>query len=188
MNPFPSDQVLVEAARSGDPMSFGELVRRHQTRIQRYFNLSHSAEDAQDLTQETFFRAWKSLGTYCSDWSFSTWLLAIAHQQNALFFRKRSKSVSEHPFPQNVDFEEWGLGTEDDALQEMERREDAQNLWEIIRTHLSAEQSEILWLFYVEEKPQSEIAQITGRTVAGIKTLLFRARNELENILKVGQE
>ncbi|MBE6425274.1 MAG: RNA polymerase sigma factor [Thermoguttaceae bacterium] len=188
MNPNPSDLTLVEASQSGDTASFGELVRRYQTRIQRYFMLVHSVENAQDLTQETFLRAWRSLGTYRSDWNFSTWLFAIAHQQNALFFRRKAKLPTVQFFSQNAELEVQVTGTEDGALQEMERQEEVRDLWKTIRTHLSAEKAEILWLFYVEEKPQFEIARIMDRTAAGVKTLLFRARNELEDILKVGQE
>lgn len=181
-----SDFDLVQTALKGDLTSFEELVRRFQTRILRYFLLHHQMEDAQDLTQETFLAAWKSLKTYNPKWQFSTWILAIAHQNNALFFRNRAHSIRPMTVNPGEDFqiEELEKPVEHTEFQALVEAESAANLWNRIRQNIPREQAEILWLFYVEEKSQQEIAAITQRTVSGIKSVLFRAREALKSILE----
>ena len=181
----PSDFDLVQTAIKGDTASFEELVRRFQTRILRYFLLHHQLEDGQDLTQETFLAAWKSLRTYNPKWQFSTWILAIAHQQNALFFRNRAHSIRPKVVDTGEDFQIDALEKpiEHAEFQMLMESENSENLWNRIRQNISQEQAEILWLFYVEEKSQQEIAAITNRTISAVKSLLFRAREALRKVL-----
>lgn len=182
----PSDQSLVQSVLAGDSGKFEELVRRRQTMVLRFFQLHHSHEDALDLTQETFLRAWKSLETYSGQWKFSTWLLAIAHRQNAMFFRKRTHSVDSQRADGGIELSEIANG-EPEASQLLAQEEETKNLWLRIRKALPPEQAEVLWLFYVEEESMREIAQVMGRTLASVKTLLFRARHTLQNLLKEGE-
>lgn len=183
MNLSLPDSILVEAVLAGDSACFEELVRRFQTTVLRYFLLHHRREDALDLTQETFLHAWKSLRTYDAHWRFSTWLLAIAHQQNALFFRNQARSIQKKIIEGDSDFFELEAAAEHSGFQEIARSEESENLWNTIHEKLSSEQAEVLWLFYAEEKSQQEIAQILHRTVPGVKTLLFRARQALQKFL-----
>ena len=181
----PSDFELVQTALKGDAASFEELVRRFQTRILRFFLLHHRAEDAQDLTQETFLAAWRSLRTYNPKWQFSTWILAIAHQQNALFFRNLNHSIRMKTVETGEDLpiDVLELPVDHSEFKELADAENAENLWNRIRQNLPKEQAEALWLFYVEEKSQQEIAQITDKTVSGVKSILFRAREALKKVL-----
>ena len=181
----PSDFDLVQTALKGDVASFEELVRRFQTKILRFFLLHHQLEDAQDLTQETFLAAWKSLRTYNPKWQFSTWILAIAHQNNALFFRNRAHSIRPKIVDAGEDFQVDALErpVEHTDFQTLVEAENAENFWNWIRQNIPQEQAEILWLFYVEEKSQQEIAAITKRTVSGVKSILFRARDALRRVL-----
>lgn len=182
----PSDFDLVQTALKGDLTSFEELVRRFQTKILRYFLLYHQLEDAQDLTQETFLAAWKSLRTYNPKWQFSTWILAIAHQNNALFFRNRAHSIGPKIVNPGEDFQIGDLEkpVEHTEFQLLAEAENAENLWNLIRQSIPREQAEILWFFYVEEKSQQEIASITNRTISGVKSILFRAREALRSVLE----
>ena len=181
-----TDFDLVQTTIKGDVASFEELVRRFQTKVLRYFLLHHQLEDAQDLTQETFLSAWKSLRTYNPKWQFSTWILAIAHQNNALFFRNRAHSIRPLVVDPGEDFQIPVLEKpiEHTEFQMLADAENAENLWNRIRQNIPREQAEILWLFYVEEKSQQDIATITQRTVSGVKSVLFRAREALKSVLK----
>lgn len=182
MNSLQSDFEIVSAVLAGNSAQFAELVRRWQTMIMRYFLSHHSLEDAQELTQETFLNSWKSLRTYNPKWKFSTWLLAIAHQQNALFFRKQARTVpvvnEEEDALSEIPAEDASFGVE-----ELFRNEEVKNLWKIIREKLSPEQGDALWMFYAEEKSVQEIAMIFGKSPSGVKTLLFRARQNLKKFL-----
>jgi RNA polymerase sigma-70 factor (ECF subfamily) len=69
----------VALARSGDEVAFGELVREHQQMIHALaYRMTGSAEDAADLAQDTFVKAWQRLGTFRGDSSFGTWVHRIA--------------------------------------------------------------------------------------------------------------
>lgn len=181
----PSDFDLVQTALKGDVASFEELVHRFQMRVLRFFLLHHRSEDAQDLTQETFLAAWKSLRTYNPKWKFSTWILAIAHQQNALFFRNLNHSIRSKMVNAGEDLpiDVLERPVDHSEFKELVDAENSENLWNRIRQFLPKDQAEALWLFYVEEKSQQEIAQITDRSVSGVKSILFRARDALRKVL-----
>lgn len=182
MNSSQPDSEIINAVLAGNSALYAELVRRWQTTVMRYFLSHHSFEDAQELTQETFLCAWKSLRTYNPKWKFSTWLLAIAHQQNALFFRNLSHTVPVVNDDEDV-LSDISPESAVSECQELIQEEEAENLWKTIRENLSYEQAEALWLFYVEENSIQEIAQILSKSVSGVKTALFRARKSLQNVL-----
>ncbi|MGD9902273.1 MAG: RNA polymerase sigma factor [Vicinamibacterales bacterium] len=73
------DAVLVDAARAGSAEAFDHLVTRHRRAVyQLCYRYVHDPEDAADLTQDTFVRAWRALGTFRAQARFSTWLYRIA--------------------------------------------------------------------------------------------------------------
>ena len=143
----PSDFELVQTALKGDAASFGELVRRFQTGVLRFFLLHHQMEDAQDLTQDTFLAAWKSLRTYNPKWKFSTWILALAHQQNALFFRNLQHSIRAKIVDSGEDFQVDDLEQPIDHsdFQALVEAENMENLWNLIRQNMPKDQAEALW-------------------------------------------
>ncbi len=74
----PSDAELITGWRSGDEAAAAELVRRHTRAVARYLAAAGAREDLDDLVQETFFRAFRKIGSYRGSASFRTWLIAIA--------------------------------------------------------------------------------------------------------------
>ena len=75
----PDDESLVLRTRQGDPAAFEALIRQHQRMIYSLtYRMTGSAADAEDLTQETFLRAWRQIGSYRAAAKFSTWLYRIA--------------------------------------------------------------------------------------------------------------
>ncbi|MGA2555145.1 MAG: RNA polymerase sigma factor, partial [Verrucomicrobiota bacterium] len=73
------DPTLLLRTRQGDPAAFEALIRRHQRMIYSLtYRMTGSAADAEDLTQETFLRAWRQIGSYRAAAKFSTWLYRIA--------------------------------------------------------------------------------------------------------------
>lgn len=156
------------------------MVRRHERSIYRFLLRKHFPEDAQDITQETFLQAWKSLKNYDSRWEFSTWLFSIAYRVSAGFFRDKKRDVMRGagrdaemlgriPHPEKDSPEEKAGGGEFSG----------KNIWEIAREVLSEQQLAAIWMFYVEEKSVREIAWIMKRTEVGVKMLLFRGRKKL---------
>lgn len=174
-----SDQELVDQALSGETRSFEELVCRYQTMLHRFFLQRHSQEEAQDLLQETFLRAWQNLARYRKCWAFSTWIFTIAYRQSVSCFRKKRRRFSPLPLTNRENLEQIAAPVSENPLAERS----LENLWNLAKTILPEPQWSALWLFYAEEKSIREIAHILRRTETGIKTLLFRGRQKLREKL-----
>ncbi len=96
---FPADELnilpvgmLVRAAAAGDDASFEELVRRYYGQVRRQIvGFFHSDNDADDLCQETFLKAWRKISTFREDASFSTWLYRLTENLCKDELRKRGR-------------------------------------------------------------------------------------------------
>src|SRR2546423_7410795 len=91
------ESVLVQQAREGDTRAFGELVRRYEGKIFRLANhITQNREDAEDVLQETFLKAYEHLDQFKGDSKFYTWIVRIAVNQALMKLRRRKtdKSVS----------------------------------------------------------------------------------------------
>src|SRR3982751_6177153 len=93
----PTDRELVDQARSGNSQAFGALVRRHQRRIFRLaFHLVRTGAEAEDVTQETFVRAYQALGRFDGRSEPFTWLyrIAVNLSLNAIRARKVTRDTT----------------------------------------------------------------------------------------------
>jgi RNA polymerase sigma-70 factor, ECF subfamily len=155
---------LVTRARGGCRASFGELVERHARGVYNFvLPRARSHEDAEEIVQECFLRAWRKLDTYRADWSFSTWIYAVA--RSVAIDRARTRRDAEAP-----------PGAPIERTVEPEPIVDGPDLWSELRAVLEPDQHSALWLFYAEDRSTAEIGAILGRTPLAIRMLLFRAR------------
>ena len=84
------DLALVHACKAGDVAAFEELVKRYDRKLFRFAqHLTHSREDAQDIVQESFLKAFQHLAKFREDSKFSTWLIRITFNQAMMTLRKR---------------------------------------------------------------------------------------------------
>ena len=168
---------LVERAQAGSMGCFIELVDRFQGRLFNFLlRRVGSTHDAEDLTQETFVKAWQHLGRYKPRWQFSTWLFtiggraAVSHLRGA---RRRSAAplTGDPPAP--------AVSGSGDPARRLSDRQECRRLWDLADEVLSEAQRSALWLRYAEELPVNEIARILAKTPVGIRVILFRARQAL---------
>jgi len=88
----PPDSVLVARAREGDYSSYEELVRRYQRRVYALvYNMTSHKEDAEDMVQDVFVKAYQSLHGFKGDSSFYTWIYRIAVNRTINFLKKRKR-------------------------------------------------------------------------------------------------
>jgi RNA polymerase sigma-70 factor, ECF subfamily len=174
------DEELARRARCGCRQSFDELVRRFQVRLLRFLQRRvRSDADAEDLLQETFVRAYLRLNQYDPTRAFGTWLFTIAHRLAVSHHRRslaaaRADAAAGERLRNRVSVAPgW----------EMADQESRQHFWEKAARVLSEEQLCATWLFYVEEMPAPQIAEVLGRSWVSVKTILFRARRKLSTIL-----
>jgi RNA polymerase sigma-70 factor (ECF subfamily) len=165
-------------ARDGCKTSFGALVRRYERGLFDFLRLrSRSIEDAEELVQESFLRAWEKLDLYDPRWSFGTWLYALARRLAA--GRARRARVPE------ADQDAGELGATDAGPAEIAgRREEDARVWDVAARVLGEEQRSALWLRYADGLQPKEIAQVLGRRASSVRVLLFRARKELARALE----
>jgi RNA polymerase sigma-70 factor (ECF subfamily) len=172
-----SDEELACLAQGGCSASFEELARRFQVPLLQFLRRWVSNEDAEDLVQDTLVRAYGNLHRYRPSWRFGTWLFTIARRLSINQQRRRrpraigelTESVEDaRPSPGHVVAEE----------------ESRQRLWSRAAEVLTEPQMTATWLYYVEDMPVGQVAQVLGRSEGATKATLFRARKRLLPVLR----
>ena len=179
------DQALVAAAAAGDRAAFEALVRRHQTRIVNYaMAIVKDPADAEDVAQETFIRAYRSLARFRGDSSFKTWLYTIATNaaRTGLERRGRRGRVEDG----SLDDEAGPLAAADvpagdaDAETALVRREAIDRALAALPPDLRV----AVVLRDVEGLDYKEIAAATGAPIGTVESRIFRARRRLRPLLQ----
>ncbi|MBN1393588.1 MAG: sigma-70 family RNA polymerase sigma factor [Pirellulales bacterium] len=171
-----SNEELACRAQRGCAQSFDLLLRRFQTPVLHFLRHRGANADAEDLTQETFLRAYENLHRYRPRWTFSAWLFTIARRASINQHRRARPAVE----PLSM---EATPSPEAEPLEAMIAAEGRRRLWDLAADVLSEEQTTALWLHYVEDMPVRGIALVLGCSVASVKVTLFRARKRLKPLL-----
>lgn len=175
-----TDQELVQKVRNGDRRAFTELMRRYQERV--YWvarRIVGSHEEADDVTQEAFVKAFVGLGDFRGDASFYTWLYRIAVNLSLNAVRKRQvlNYLGESAILSRI------LPQGDDPEREVEFR-DLQSRLEKAVAQLPEKQKAVFVLRHYEELSYEEIAQILKTSVGGLKANYFHALKKVQQHLK----
>lgn len=162
---------LIRDAVAGDTGAFGELVHRHHGRVFNFLRqMTRHHQDAEDLTQQTFLKAFHHLARFDPQRPLVNWLFTIA-RNSALNHFRAVKPWDELPAD--------AAGREPSPAREAEQKEQEENLWDRARALLSPREFEVLWLRFAEEMSTRETATVVGLTEAHVKVLVFRARQTL---------
>jgi RNA polymerase sigma-70 factor (ECF subfamily) len=190
--PVPSQAGFDEApfvaqARKGDDRAFAELVKRYEAKIFRLAqHITQNREDAEDVLQETFLRAYEHLDQFQGNSKFYTWIVRIAVNQALMKLRRRrtDKSVS---LDETIDTGEDTVTREiaawdEDPEQRFSREELGEILDSAIQTLAPAYRSVFL-LRDVDDLSTEETAEALGLSVPAVKSRLLRARLQLREKL-----
>jgi RNA polymerase sigma-70 factor (ECF subfamily) len=180
------DNRLIAECLKGRHAAFGELVRRYQDRLfNTVYRLVDNADDAQDVVQDAFLNAYRSLENFKGESQFFTWLYRIAVNSAISLKRKQRVALSIHPGPDNR-----GHGHEplDDSEfskpgQALERSELEQRIQEALN-RLSPEHRTVLILKDMEEHKYETIAKILKVPIGTVRSRLHRARLELRLLIQ----
>jgi RNA polymerase sigma-70 factor, ECF subfamily len=184
-----SDEELVAATKSGDAQAFEQLILRHRLRVLAVAQrITNSREDAEDVSQESFHKAFLHLDAFQEKSRFSTWLTRIAMNE-AFMLLRRSRGVVE-VLPESPDD---GLETSSEAFVDRSpnpeescwQRERAELLTEAINRLGPKIRSTIL-LRHIEERSAEETARILGTSIAAVKARVFQGRRKLRGALNTG--
>jgi RNA polymerase sigma-70 factor, ECF subfamily len=190
--PVPSQAGFDEApfvaqARKGDDRAFAELVKRYEAKIFRLAqHITQNREDAEDVLQETFLRAYEHLDQFQGNSKFYTWVVRIAVNQALMKLRRRrtDKSVS---LDETIDTGEDTVTREiaawdEDPEQRFSREELGEILDSAIQT-LAPTYRSVFLLRDVDDLSTEETAEALGLSVPAVKSRLLRARLQLREKL-----
>ncbi len=181
------DSALVNAAREGDLQAYDDLIRRYQERIYAtIYHMTSNHEDANDLAQETFIKAYSALKSFKGDSSFYTWVYRIAVNKTINFLKQRknktSLSLNDLDFniendPELVAFVSDKTPRRDIALAELQEKlnKALQKLSDVHRM--------VVTLHDVQGLSHEEIANIMDCNVGTVRSRLFYARQQLQAYL-----
>jgi RNA polymerase sigma-70 factor, ECF subfamily len=180
------DSTLVAATKNGESQAFEFLVKRHEAKtFSIAFRITRNREDAQDVVQQSFHKAFMHLDTFQEKSSFSTWLTRIVINEGLMCLRRNRsrreislddvKSEPEELFPVEI------LDRGKDPAEICEQRENERILCEAMN-QLSAEFRTVVRM-RLEERTVGETAEILGLGIGTLKARLFRARQKLRVLL-----
>lgn len=174
------DDTLIERTLEGDLGAFERLVERHRGIVFRVAARIVGPEDAEDVSQDTFLRAFHRLGQYRGTASFRTWLLQITQNTalNALAWARRRPSEPVAESPEMADRDPIRQPAMD-----LERRERQERL-ELKLSRLRPEYRSLLVLRDLEGLSYGEIAEVLEMPLGSVKGRLHRARGELIELLR----
>jgi RNA polymerase sigma-70 factor (ECF subfamily) len=173
-----TDAELVPRAVEGEARAFEVLVERHRRAVyQVCYRFVHHHEDASDLAQDVFVRAWRGLGRFKGEAAFTTWLYRIA--VNTCLNKRSARAVPAEPLEVADRFEDTQAERPGAELQRAER---AAAVRRAIRA-LPDKQRATLVLRLYHELPHQEIARILGSSVGTVKANVFHALGNVKRIL-----
>ena len=181
------ESTLVSQAREGNTAAFGELVRRYERKIFRLAqHVTQNREDAEDVLQETFMKAYEHLDQFKGDSKFYTWIVRIAVNQALMKLRRRKtdKTVS---IDETIDTGEDTVVREiaawDENPEQQFSRDELGGILDTAVRSLEPLYRSVFVLRDIEELSTEETAEALGLSVPAVKSRLLRARLQLREKL-----
>lgn len=181
------EKTLIERSRKGDLEAFDRLVRLYEKSVfNTAYRLSGSYEDASDIAQEAFVRAWNNLRSFRGDAQFSTWLYRIVTNV-FLDDRKKKRARPHRSLDDELNLDESSVQRqyEDPAPgpQQLAEGDERRQLLEQAISTLPEAQRAMVVLYHTQGLSYEEIAEITGQPMGTVKSRLNRARLALRDRL-----
>ncbi len=179
------EEQLIKNASNGDLESFNQLVLSHQDIAFRYANsLVEDPASAEDITQESFIKAFQHINTFCGS-SFRAWLLTIIKNTFHDKIRWNSRHITISLFPKDKDGEEiespaWIIDPNASVESTVQRSEESRRLYRIL-DELPVPYRNVITLIDVYDLNYTETAQILQVPLGTVKSRLARARMQMKN-------
>jgi RNA polymerase sigma factor (sigma-70 family) len=177
-----SDIELIEQTLGGNQSAYADLVKRHQRFVFTLaLRFAKGREDAEEIAQDCFIKAYRSLSSFQQQSKFSTWLYSIVYTTAMTFLRKRKLDTS------SIDDDESYIQIENKPSgydeYNVENKSRSYYINQAIE-QLLPDDATIITMFYKGEQSLEEIAQVMGIEANTVKVKLFRARQRLKERLE----
>jgi RNA polymerase sigma factor (sigma-70 family) len=179
-----TDQQIINDILEGKTSAYQFLVSRYRNMVfTLVYHILLNREDAEEIAQDVFVKAYKSLIDFKGESAFSTWLYRIA--VNTALNKKKIKIYSVSPIEEHIENEQYN---DIDILLGRYETNDRKKFVQLAMQHLKDDERICLNLYYLSEFKINEIHELTGFSPANIKVLLYRGRKnlyrQLEQLLK----
>jgi RNA polymerase sigma-70 factor (ECF subfamily) len=178
MSTGPSDSEIISLVLSGDHNAYATLVDRYKSYVFTLtLRFTKNREDAEEVSQDIFIKAYRSLADFKGTAKFSTWLYTIVNTTCITFLRKKRlevKSLDDEKTFEVADSQDSGFRA--NVVEQKSR----QNMVNQAIAMLNPDDAEIITLFYKNEQSLEEISKILGLEVNAAKVRLHRARGRLK--------
>lgn len=175
------DQILINQIVEGNTQAFSKLVDEYKDLV---FTLAirmlKNREEAEEVSQDTFIKAYKSINKFQGDSKLSTWLYRIAYNTSLDRIKKNKKYLKDIPIDEFTEREVKSIDNALDNLITLEKNQAIKNCIE----KLPSDDSALMTLYYFDELSLKEMSEILNLTANNIKVKLFRCRKKLATILK----
>jgi RNA polymerase sigma-70 factor (ECF subfamily) len=181
------ENALIQRARDGDDSAFTELMNRYERKILRLAkNITQNDEDAEDVLQETFLKAYTHLDNFKGDSKFYTWIVRIGVNESLMKLRKRKsdKSVSlDEQVDTGEDFVPREIAVWDDDPEQRFSQDEIRGILDGAVESLPPIFRSVFVLRDIEELSTEETADVLGISIPAVKSRLLRARLQLRERL-----
>ena len=178
---YKGDIYYIEQILAGNSNSFSYIVDQHKNKAYNLaFRICGNHEEAEEIAQDSFLKAYRSLKSFKMKSSFSTWLYRIVYNTSISHVRIKKKGVlSLEDFPADAtDF----IGS--NSSEEEAEKEYRSSLVNFALQKINEEERGLISLYYYDELSADEISDVTGITKSNIKVKLFRARQKMLEIIE----
>jgi RNA polymerase sigma factor (sigma-70 family) len=174
------DILYIEQVLTGKINSFSYLVDKHKDNVYNLaFRICCNHEDAEEIAQDSFLKAYRSLKGFRMKSSFATWLYRIVYNTSISYIRSKKRRVlSLEDFPADAADFTWDNTNGEEAYKEYRN-----SLVNFALQKISEEERGLISLYYYEEMSTEEISDVTGISKSNIKVKLFRARQKMYEII-----
>ena len=181
------DRDIVHEILEGEVDAFALLMTRYQDYVLAIVKRHAPADQAEELAQEVFIKAYQSLAGWRRQGRFRSWLSAIAVRTCYDFWRKHYRSREVPLSALSEAHRQWldrALAeASESSWQKISRRREAREILDWVLDQLSAADRMVLELVYLEERSAKEAARLLGWTVANVKVRAFRAKRKITKLL-----
>lgn len=175
------DQKCIEAILNGDANAYSLLVNRYKDLVFTLaLRMMKHHEEAEEVAQDSFIKAYRSLDKFKGDSKFSTWMYRVTYNTCLDRLKKNKRQQNTVAIDE---FTEHKVKTIDNALDKIEKEERQLAIKQCL-DQLSNEDNYLLTLYYFDELSLDEIAEIIGLKPNNVKVKLFRSRKRLATVLK----
>ncbi|MEZ5300068.1 MAG: sigma-70 family RNA polymerase sigma factor [Verrucomicrobiales bacterium] len=183
------DRELVARAQGGDTTAFDDLVRKHSGRLYGLvYHMTSNHEDANDLLQDIFAKAYRSLKRFRGNSAFYTWIYSIAVNMTLNFLKKRNRQRN------RVSLDDMDAGVQNDpdyieatAKSDPVREANISELQERLNAammQISEDHRAVVTMFDIQGMPHAQIAEVLGVSEGTVRSRLFYAHRQLQVFLQ----